>query len=95
MLCLHVNRCNMGTEGLVKSTRHVDPEPRIMFPVFCNNVHAGDAQQLRYRRTVAILHIGPRSTEGHYRSIFNQPERGRQLITNDNQPACVLSPDAH
>ena len=95
VLCLQINRFNTGLHLDPKSSLSVEPEPQLLVPYYASDLQAGNALQHCYamfRRSAAILHIGPRSTEGHYRCMLFSPTDSAIFLTEDNQPASLASP---
>ena len=63
VLCLQVNRFNIGSGDSHKSAQPVVPELQILMPKFCHDLQMGDALKqsyVLYCRTAMILHLGPR-----------------------------------
>ena len=90
VLCLQINRfCNSSVVP-TKAPQQIDPEPLIVLPAFTSGLGTGQALEqhfVTYRRVAAIMHLGSRCTEGHYRSLLYHPATQYALITDDGQRA--------
>ena len=90
VLCLQINRfCNCSVVP-TKAPQQIDPEPLVVLPAFTSGLGTGQALEqhfVTYRRVAAIMHLGSRCTEGHYRSLLYHPATQYALITDDDQRA--------
>ena len=73
-------------------TEQTRKEARDMLILFTSGLGLGTGQALEqhfvtYRRVAAIMHLGSRCTEGHYRSLLYHPATQYALITDDGQRA--------